>query len=44
MCCLGVTMLNRAKFSKLMKGGSKMKHGYGKKGMAKKKTKKTKKI
>ena len=37
-------MLNRAKFSKLMKGGSKMKHGYGKKAMAKKKTKKTKKI
>ena len=32
-------MLNRALFSKLLKGGNKMKHGYGKNGMAKKKTK-----
>ena len=37
-------MLNRASFSKLLKGGRKMKHGYGKNGMAKKKTKKVKKI
>ena len=35
-------MLNRAKFSKLLKGGNKMKHGYGKKTMAKKKVKKIK--
>ena len=37
-------MLNRALFSKLLKGGNKMKHGYGKNGMAKKKGKKVKKI
>ena len=37
-------MLKRALFCKLLKGGNKMKHGYGKNGMAKKKTKKVKKI
>ena len=36
-------MLNRASFSKLLKGGNKMKHGYGKNGMAKKKATKNKK-
>ena len=37
-------MINRAQFSKLLKGGDNMYHSKGKKGMAKKKTKKAKKI
>lgn len=37
-------MLNRALFSKLLKGGKDMYHSKGKNGMAKKKTKKNKKI
>ena len=40
MCCLGVTMLNRASFSKLLKGGKSMK--YGKSKMVKPKVKKIK--
>ena len=37
-------MLNRASFSKLLKGGNKMKHGYGKNGMARKKLKRLKSL
>ena len=44
LCCYGVAMLNRAQFSKLLKGGKNMYHSKGKRGMAKKKTKKTKKV
>lgn len=41
MCCLGVTMLNRAQFSKLMeKGNKKMAMHGGKKGSKKKAMKK----
>tara|TARA_R100000935_G_C2823380_1_gene160949 strand:+ start:832 stop:987 length:156 start_codon:yes stop_codon:yes gene_type:complete len=40
MCCLGVIMLNRAGFSKLLKGGKSMKDGKAK--MVKPKIKKLK--